>query len=131
MFIYRFIRGILALIGLLTVGFFVMKYYDGNNPIVRRIEAIKNSTVVTESVKDIKSLAGSVVEGVGKDMQGEVTKDEKQKLDDIFAKELAATKQTDSNTTTTKKTESTQPTADVKKNIEIIKKEGNTKEVKK
>lgn len=93
MFIFRWIRNLLALIGVITVVWFGMKYFDTTSPLRQRIDAFTKSEGVTESIKDMKTFGGAVYKevtggkGPGK-ATGEVTDDERKKLDELLEKEI-------------------------------------------
>lgn len=89
MFIFRWIRTLLALIGLGTVIFWGYQYLQTDSPVKGKVEKFRKSPVFQEGVKDLKTWAGEVFKGVGERMQDDVTDDEKKQLDEILRKELA------------------------------------------
>ena len=67
-----------------------MEFLDIDSPIRKRIDDITRSVVVQEGIKDIKTFSGEVYREIGDKTKGinEFTDPEKQKLDNILAKEL-------------------------------------------
>lgn len=90
MFIFRFIRTILWLIGLGTVIYWGWQYFEPQSPLRDKVNELKTSPVVKEGVKDLKTYAGEVFKGVGNKLENEVTDEERRQLDELLRKEIEA-----------------------------------------
>lgn len=90
MFIFRLIRRVFTLIGIITVIWMGIQYSKTNSPIHKKIEDLKASSMWKEGVKDFKAMAGEVFTGVGKKINEDVTESDKKKLDDILMKEVTS-----------------------------------------
>lgn len=89
MFIFRWFKKLLIIIGLGTVIYWGVQFVNTNSPVRERVDKFMQSALWKEGVKDMKSWAGELFQGVGKKIEGEeVTADEKKQLDDILMKEI-------------------------------------------
>ena len=88
MFIFRWIKRLLVVIGLGTVIYWGLQYVKTNSPIRQKVDEFRQSSVVKEGIKDIKTWTGEALKGVGTKLESEVSEKDRKELDRILQKEL-------------------------------------------
>jgi hypothetical protein len=94
MFIFRWIRNIFTLIGVITVAYWGWNYYMNPTSSVRqKVDTFKESPVVKEGVKDLQTWGGEIVKEIkGRKELDELTPDEQKELDELIGKEAKKNK---------------------------------------
>lgn len=89
MFIFRFIRTILWIIGLGTVIYWGWQYFNEDTGLKQQVQDFRKSPVYKEGMKDLKTWAGEAIKGVGEKLEDDdVTAEERRELDKILEQEL-------------------------------------------
>ena len=89
MFIFRWLKRLLVVIGIATVAWWSVQFVKTNSPARKKIEDFQKSSLWQEGVKDMRAWASEIFKGVGKKLDEEdITSEEKKQLDDIIRKEL-------------------------------------------
>lgn len=92
-FIYKVIKSLIFLVGLGTIAWWGYQYMQPESPFRKKVEEFKQSGVVQEGMKDMKTWSGEIYKSAGGKLQDTITDSEKKKLDEIFEKELSGKKQ--------------------------------------
>jgi len=88
MFIFRWIKRLLIVIGLGTVVYWGVQYVQTDSPIRQKIDNFRQSSVVKEGIKDMKTWAGEALKGAGTKLESDVSEKDRNELDRILQKEL-------------------------------------------
>lgn len=88
MFLWRWLKKLLFLIGLGTVIWWGIQFIKANSPVRQKVDNFKQSSMWQEGVKDMKTWAGELFKGVGQKLEEDVGDDDRKKLDEILRKEL-------------------------------------------
>ena len=84
MFIFRWLKRLLVLIGLGTVIWWGIQFVKTNSPVRQKVDKFRQSSVWQEGVKDFKTWASEIFKGVGDKIGDDVTDKEKKQLDDLM-----------------------------------------------
>src|SRR6056297_4337435 len=89
MFLWKWIRRILMLIGLFTLITWGIKFLPEDSFIKKQVEKYRSSPMIDEGVKDLKALSSEVIKASKKGVKyDEFSEEEKAKLKEILEREL-------------------------------------------
>lgn len=93
MFIFRWIKHLFTLIGLITVVWWGMQVVKTDTATHQKVDKFLKSGIVQEGYKDLRAWTSELFKGVSHKLDEDVTKDEKEELDELFRKEILTEQQ--------------------------------------
>ncbi len=88
MFIFRWIKRLLIVIGLGTVIYWGIQYVQSDSAFRTKIDDFRESTVVKEGIKDLKTWTSDALKGAGTKLESDISNKDREELDRILQKEL-------------------------------------------
>jgi len=88
MFIFRWIKHLFTLIGVITVIYWGVQYFNTDSPARKQLDQFQQSSVWQEGIKDIKTWVSEIFRGFSDDLNEDVTEADRRELDKLLKEEL-------------------------------------------